>query len=376
MLFRVASLGLGSLLGLVLAELIVRGVGFEPVRIPTKRVLYRESQPSVKFHCYSSNPHGDFRPVPDLDQGTWHLETYTFEPRPVPLGRIDETPWCVKYELSSRGIRDREYAPEPAEDVVRVACVGDSFVFGEGVPIEKTLPRQIERRLGEPYQVINGGQVGVNTEQELTVLSKLVEQAHCRRAIFVFIPNDVVLTHRLLDRQKYINDLIVFRQTYLQEYESDAWYTGHLQLFRLVGGAWTRRRIKQETIQWYLDSYDPDHNRSNLRMLEAAIHSLAEIPNCRVAFVLYPLLVDLEENYPLAPIHRKVAAMAREAGLPVLDLAPVFAGRQAESLWVHPSDRHPNGKAHALATEAVVEWLHQEEPEFLKPPSADEPPRE
>ena len=39
------------------------------------------------------------------------------------------------------------------------------------------------------------------------------------------------------------------------------------------------------------------------------------------------------------------------------DLAPVFAGRDTASLWVHSVDHHPNGKAHGLAAGAIAEWL-------------------
>jgi hypothetical protein len=59
--------------------------------------------------------------------------------------------------------------------------------------------------------------------------------------------------------------------------------------------------------------------------------------------------------------------MARSAGLEVIDLAPAFAGRRTESLWVHPSDHHPNGSAHALAARALVEGLRGSANGFLAP---------
>jgi hypothetical protein len=43
--------------------------------------------------------------------------------------------------------------------------------------------------------------------------------------------------------------------------------------------------------------------------------------------------------------------------LPVLDLAPHFAGRPTESLWVHTTDHHPNGIAHGMAARAIAHWL-------------------
>jgi hypothetical protein len=125
------------------------------------------------------------------------------------------------------------------------------------------------------------------------------------------------------------------------------------------------RRIVDGTIQWYLDCNDPAQNGANLQRLAAQIKALAEIPDCRVALVMYPLLESLEGDYPLQPLHDRVGQFARDAGLPVLDLVPVFRGQQTEKLWAHPTDHHPNSRAHAQAAKAIVEWLRQDVPGFL-----------
>jgi hypothetical protein len=80
---------------------------------------------------------------------------------------------------------------------------------------------------------------------------------------------------------------------------------------------------------------------------------------------VYPLLEQLESSYPLAPVHEAILARAERAGLPALDLAPVFAGQNSSHLWVHETDHHPNGTAHARAADAIVDWLRREHPGFL-----------
>src|SRR5690606_32998894 len=142
----------------------------------------------------------------------------------------------------------------------------------------------------------------------------------------VFIPNDISLTQRLLDRQKYINDLIVLRDSYLDDHEAGKWYAGHFCTLHVLGSHLEMRRIHRETIQWYRDSYAPQYNALNLRALGHDLQVLAASPDCRVALVLYPLLEGFERGYPLESIHERVAGMARSAGLPVLNLAPVFDG--------------------------------------------------
>jgi len=58
--------------------------------------------------------------------------------------------------------------------------------------------------------------------------------------------------------------------------------------------------------------------------------------------------------------------MAREVGLPVLDLAEAFAGQTTAEMWVHSCDHHPNGRAHAIASAAISNWLQSNDSELLQ----------
>jgi hypothetical protein len=179
------------------------------------------------------------------------------------------------------------------------------------------------------------------------------------------------LTKDLKARQQLINDLVVIRDGYLDVYEKTAWYRGPSRLARWIGSAWTMRSITDQTIQWYLDSYDRFKNADNLDLLEAQFRELRSIDGVEIAFVIYPLLESLERNYPFAQVHEHVAAMATRSGLDVLDLTPFFLGQDTSSLWVHATDHHPNGRANSIAAHAIVDWLRAKHPEFLKPPSTN-----
>jgi len=350
-------------------EVVVRMVQIAPPRLISKRHLIDHSVTDqiVYYHCYPDNLHDELAPVPNTQNGDWELTTYTLDPEKLPLNRLSETPWCVKYEHSSKGIRDRDYPDQPPVGVQRIACIGDSFVFGEGVPVEKTIARQMESLLGKKYEIINGGQVGANTLDELQILAAVVKEANCHRAIFVFIPNDIPIHPGLAQRQKYINDLVQIRDQYLDDYQKTSWHGGYLKSIGLMTAPFEMEKIKRETIQWYLDSYDPRFNQENLRVFQETIRTIPQIPDCRSVFVIYPLMEGFESAYPLQTIHEKVKAMAEEAGLPVLDLTPAFAGRKTSDLWVHPTDHHPNGKANAIAAQAIFEWLKKDVPWFLTP---------
>ncbi|WP_298864213.1 hypothetical protein [uncultured Gimesia sp.] len=366
-LFRLAALCIGLILSLAVIETVVRVLQISPPRLISKRKLinHADTDHVVYYQCYPDNHNQEMLPVPNIEDGNWELSTYTLDPEQLPLNRLSETPWCVKYEHSSKGIRNREISDQPPEGVMRIACIGDSFVFGEGVPIEKTMARQMESLLGKKYEVINGGQVGANTMDELQILAAIARGANCNRAIFVFIPNDIPVHPQLAKRQKYINDLVQIRDQYLDDYKKTSWHGGYLKSIGLMTAPFEMEKIKRETIQWYLDSYDPRYNEGNLKVLKETIQTIPKIPGCRSVFVIYPLMEGLESGYPLQSIHEKVKAIAEEAGLPVLDLTAAFAGLKTSDLWVHSTDHHPNGKANAIAAQTIVEWLRQDVPWFL-----------
>jgi lysophospholipase L1-like esterase len=362
-LFRTITAVAGMAVAWIVAELVLIIVNPQPLR--TTRLLERKDPPVAAYYCYSSNPNGEFGSLPDLSRGRWTYHDFSLEAVPLPLERLKETPYCVKVEQSSIGLRDREYDAAPAAGVTRIACIGDSFIYGQGVSVEGTVPRQMEGLLGSAYEVVNAGRVAVDLHREAEFMQQIVPGLQCSRAIVVFIPNDVQLSAKLTLDQDYINDLINIRDRYVAKRAADAWYAGPSRVLRLVGSAIDARVVSRKTIQWYRDMYDPAINGPALNQLRADLQRIAATPNCRVAVVVYPLMVGLEKEYPLQETHNRVARMAREAGLPLLDLAPVFKGIKTESLQVHPTDHHPNGKAHAIAAKAIVDWLRTDVAGFL-----------
>jgi hypothetical protein len=226
----------------------------------------------------------------------------------------------------------------------------------------------VEALLGaDRYEVANVGFVGVGTSDEVVTVREAMARLQVSRVVLVFVPNDVRVTPALERRQQSLNDLINIRDAEAARHDAAMWYSRGPRILHLAGSAFEMRRISQETVQWYLDSYDPAQNEPGLRQLAADFRALAEIPGCRVVVALYPLMFGLEDNYPLAPIHARVAQMVKDAGLPVLDLAPAFRGQSTTSLQVHPADHHPNGRAHAIAAGALAAWLTRDQPSFLAP---------
>ncbi len=363
---RVAALLVGAIVAIGAAEIGVRVTGWQPAARRSKRsLLDRTPNRRVWYDCYASNPHGEFRALPDVTVGSWLLVDNLLPPAPVPFEKLSETPWCVEYELSSQNLRDVERAADVAPGVLRIALVGDSFVFGEGVPIEKALPAKLQQELGPSFEIPNLGWPGDDTKHELERLAAAIPALHLRRAVVVFIANDVPMSPELQKEQDYIQDLVQYRDAYEAKKRGSGSILGSRLLY-LLGVGFDLRSVTARTIRWYRDLYDPARNAAGLRDLQASIGKLGKLPGCRVVLALYPLLEGFEKEYPLQSVHDSVAATARAAGLDVIDLAPAFAGRATEPLWVHPADHHPNGGAHAIAARALFEGLRKVEG-FLTP---------
>lgn len=377
-LFRVLSIVLGLLVAIALLEISLWVFGIKPTVELTKRNLQYvgDDNTVLGYHCYPSNPNGEFGPLPDMTHGTWKLYSYTDPPEQLPLESIAETPWCVAYQRNSMGFRDREFSRLPPEGVVRIAVVGDSFVFGEGVQVDGSLPVQIDQRLGPRYELLNLGQVGLSTEQEMVQVYGAVENLDAHRVLLVYLINDIGQTRTLSAQQDYINDLIIFRDAHLARREAGAWYKGHLRLLDFIGSRLQMRKVEQETIAWYRDCYDPSKNSNHLLQTEGYFYELSVLPRCQVAVVIYPLLEGFESEYPFAAIHQRIRDMATKAGLPVLDLAPAFKGLKTSGLWVHAADHHPNRRAHGIASKAIVSWLRRDLADFLELKTTSNPPSE
>ena len=79
----------------------------------------------------------------------------------------------VPAKINSLGLR----SPEPSrKKKTKVLIVGDSSVFGDGVPDQHTMSSQLERILGQEYNVQNGGVPGFTCLQSQILYNRIVKK--------------------------------------------------------------------------------------------------------------------------------------------------------------------------------------------------------
>ena len=349
-----AGLILTSLLvALLIAETALQFAGRDDT--VAKRSLHHPGR-SYFFHCYPSNPHGELGPPPEVEGQDWHLFTMDDPPRELSIDLIHQTPHCTRYQMNRLGLRDREVSPAPAPGAVRLAVVGDSFAYGEGVATDQMLSRHLQAALGPKVEVINAAQPGLDAQAQTKWFPETVNNLQANRALFVFLLNDITLSDGLKQQQDRINDLVNVRHDLLDSELAESWWS-KLALPRLVASAWAMSSVRSSTIEWYRAMYDPSVNGPNLERLQLDLQKISHSNPRKKAFIIYPLIERQGGEYPFTEVHRRVAEMAREAGFPVLDLTPAFDDVEVADLHVHPVDHHPNGRAHEIAAREIATWL-------------------
>lgn len=100
--------------------------------------------------------------------------------------------------FNSQGLRDREFPGGKTPGVSRIMVLGDSFIFGVGIPLNLTFPKALEKTLNESgdgarFEAVNAGVAGHNFNQEIASLRRLAPHYRPDIVIISVIYNDTEL---------------------------------------------------------------------------------------------------------------------------------------------------------------------------------------
>ncbi len=259
----------------------------------------------------------------------------------------------ITYHTNAQGWRGPAFEREKPRGTFRIVALGDSFTFGAGVRDEDLflahLQAALDRRSPPRYEVINLGVMGFNAAHEAALLEHYALGLDPDLVLVFFVLNDAeVLVPRGLRPQG-----LAALPRVPADVEPWSLLVDHLRV---------RLDNRERNRSWVADmhaNFEPDH--PGWRSAQQALALEKELSRKHafdLVLVIFPLMWELDD-YPLAAIHAKIAAAARGLGIPTLDLLDAFRGRDAESLWVHPSNHHPNERAHAIAGYALSEYLRR-----------------
>ena len=270
----------------------------------------------------------------------------------------------LDYRMNSHGLRGDDFAVPKPVGIRRVYMAGDSFTFGMGVPdIAQVMPSLVEAELNEAppldgidgVEVLNGGMLRGSLPPNWWNKWRLVGEDYDPDVVLiVFFLRDGTSTGSIPAFFGVIRDEITERNA------ADPFYS-RSYLVRTWRDFQDRQRVANDYTEAFRASYFGSEAEQE-EWLSAQYNVLqikrsAEERGAAVGFVIYPILVDLGDDYPFQDICDELEAFSAEHGLPTLNLLDSFRGENGPDLWVSPYDQHPNARGHAIAAEAVTPFV-------------------
>ncbi|WP_198010811.1 SGNH/GDSL hydrolase family protein [Kaistia granuli] len=257
----------------------------------------------------------------------------------------------VPVQINALGLRDREFdvARKP-DGPVRTLMLGDSLTFGWGVKAEDTPAKLIETQLNEGQkeprdEVINTGVGNYNTTMEIAYFLDRGKEMK---------PDVVVLNYFINDAEPQPK-----RQTSIwREYSY-----GYVFLASAIDKLSRQYFGKADWKTYYRDLYRD--GAPGWAAAQQAIGQLADYcreNDIKLLVVNYPELHELRD-YPFPDVTAGVQTVAKAHGADFLDLLPSVADLEPASLWVSPTDAHPNRVANVRFADAIAKKLTQDFPE-------------
>lgn len=254
-------------------------------------------------------------------------------------------------EINSVGWRDKDYPLEKPDGAVRIMMLGDSLTFGWGANLQDVTSFRLEEILNargdRTYEVLNTGIGNTNTA---------MQSAYFVNEGYRYKPDIVVLNYFINDAESTPGR----KESFLVDnFYAAVFLAGRLDtLFR-----------SQFNRGDYLDYYQALYQAAQpgWRAAKQAVDALAEFARTngiRLVVVNYPELHQLSP-YPFQSETDLLKAHAEARQLPFLDLLPSVVQEEPRSLWVTPTDAHPNGLAAGHYATSLAAFLAQTYPELF-----------
>ena len=341
--FAIILVFLGLIVGLALAEVVVR-------------IVFRNMPEGLFTH------RGYFVPSPH--------PLAVYEPRP--LANYNKG----FYKFNSYGFRDREYLPTKSPQTYRIAALGDSYTFGQGVSLDNTWVKKLEMYLNETLktynvEVLNFGVIAYNTRNELGLLQSKVLKFNPDMLLLGHLINDdfydlirIVRGNMVFHYEEDPDEMIplpvwlkqfLYKHSLLYRYLSTQYLNSHREEIVAV-----QSKAKQEPKRSWCP---PSHERHPIDS-----DSIREIfRSCSEKGILFVIL-----DFPVTPREGRIReksdeqkdvslplkCLAQDLEVPYLDMFPVILNQDGTTLSVTPQDHHPNAKLCDLYAKYIADRLN------------------
>ena len=248
---------------------------------------------------------------------------------------------CIPYtsvKINSHGFRDYEYPVEKPDNTFRIVVVGDSITFGQGVELNQTYSKVLEKSLNEMnddknYEVLNFGSPGYNIAEKVELLRIKAMKFSPDLVIFQYLGDDIVDWNEFREIEK----------ERLQEFANkEGKPVKSLTRFEKL-------EVHGETYEEYIRILLNERLDEALRKVENSFKKLDSITQDDIGVLLVVSDVDLNQ----ASTIEKISSLYN---WPLMDLE--FLRQYPENkIEIHPKDNHPTPFANTLIAENMYEEL-------------------
>lgn len=296
-----------------------------------------------------------------------------------------------RYYINGQGWNSaHEYETPKADDTLRIALIGDSFVDGLQVDFDRRADAVIEEQLkgditcdyfGE-IQVYNFGMSGSPLSQYLNVLRYVSTNYPADVYIINVVFNDIDQSWASVGR----SDFMTFRVNSQNEFEEVApksWVSGwlrpianqsalfryfyfNLQAAQALSNRQDPRTDNQDDPADIAEQLDQIESQATPDLIETILERMRGVTSRQHAELLLTLDGDRTAIYTGTPQEAysfKHAPIVREKAdlleIPYIDLAEVFAAdfQQNHQRFEFPTDYHWNERGHKVMGDAVAAWI-------------------
>jgi hypothetical protein len=304
--------------------------------------------------------------VYDRSKGWFHRPGFETE---LSLGGPDRG----RVRTNSLGLRGPEVAPRKPAGTRRVIVVGDSYVFGQGVDDDQTMPARLSRRLNDRgpgrYEVVNLGVNSYSTDQELILLEELGPRLEPDIVVLFVCDNDFEANMQDFVNQRYYTPYFVLgadgrltrRNVPVPGFT--AWQRTKLWLGQR-SEVWNGVRSRRSDIPWVagalgaLQVATPMKPQSDELALTAALVVAMRDLSARLGAEF--VVMNTGQRGEIVSRHQRLRPLLRREGIRLLGIEGNLGearARQPSRPWDFPNDTHWNVASHELVAHITFNFL-------------------
>lgn len=269
---------------------------------------------------------------------------------------------------NSLGYREREVTMPKPEGVYRIVMLGDSFGYGQGIPVETRFSNILERELNaaqpdasaSTFEVLNFSSPGSTTKDQIQLLQEVVLPLEPDFVLVQWLPND--FEDQTARWQTQLKPLMPNDKLHRKWQRTSALYfllNNQWQNLKPVFGV-EQLSYAQKLMLPFSEPGSDEYTQAAQPMIDFL--AALQASGAGFALVLHPMLhPNLASDYLMLPLHELVQGMCVSAGATCLDLSPPFTARGADfdmtSLWVNRFDPHPGAEANRMVADFILDGL-------------------